>query len=112
MKIVNLSCIVIATAILLAFNACEPKEKAKAPVVITDSVYSVGTNTATCKGHIEINSQNGIKAYGVCWGTNPNPTISDNNQSVTFGDFIFKITGLTPLVYHKNNYTFFENIDR
>jgi hypothetical protein len=66
--------------------------------VTTDPVTSVGVNTATSGGSVTAMGTTNVTTRGVCWGTNPNPTILDfkttNGSGV--GAFISNITGLAP----------------
>jgi len=66
--------------------------------VSTDPVTSIGVNTATSGGNVTAMGTTNVTTKGVCWSTNPNPTILDfkttNGSGV--GAFTSNITGLAP----------------
>lgn len=66
--------------------------------VTTNDVTEVTATTAVCGG--EVTSENGLAVTqrGVCWGTEPNPTLSDSytEDGDGIGKFTSTITGLTP----------------
>ena len=65
--------------------------------VTTSAVSSITTSSAMSGGNISADGGATITARGVCWGTNPNPTIS-NTKTVDgsgIGSFASNITGLT-----------------
>ena len=66
------------------------------PVLVLDTVYSTfPTGTATVRF---TTSGSGIFERGVCWGTSPSPTISQNKSTAGAGGFGFtqSFGGLTP----------------
>lgn len=64
--------------------------------VTTNSVSNITSTQASCGGNITNNGGGNITARGVCWGTSPNPTISNNKTSdgTGTGSFTSSITGL------------------
>ncbi len=66
--------------------------------VTTNEVTEITQTTAICGG--EVKSENGwaVTERGVCWGTEPNPTPSDNCtvDGEGVGKFTSEITGLEP----------------
>ena len=65
------------------------------PIVTTNTVTQITSNTAVCGGAIEGFS---ASARGVCWSTSPNPTIALSTKTVNgsgIGFFNSTITGLT-----------------
>jgi hypothetical protein len=73
---------------------------ASLPVLTTDPVNSITQNTARSGGNILSDSGSAITAYGVCWGTNPNPTTADflTSDGCCFtGNFNNLLTNLIPL---------------
>ncbi len=66
--------------------------------VTTGEVTDITRTTAVCGG--EVKSENGwaVTERGVCWGTEPNPTPSDNCtvDGEGIGKFTSEITGLEP----------------
>jgi hypothetical protein len=70
---------------------------AMAPQIITTTVTEVTVTTARSGGDIKSDGGAPITARGICWGTNPNPTITDNISSDETGsaNFVSLIMGLT-----------------
>ena len=68
------------------------------PTVTTGTVNDVMVTTATCSGEVTSDGGIGVTAYGVCWSTEPNPTINDNhtNNGSGIGTFTSMLTGLEP----------------
>ncbi len=66
--------------------------------VTTNEVTEITQTTAICGG--EVKSENGwtVTERGVCWGTSPNPTLSDKHMvdGEGVGMFTSEITGLEP----------------
>ena len=67
------------------------------PVIITSEVTNITQITASSGGNITSDGGSAVLFRGVCWSTNPGPTISDNHT--TNGDgtgvFVSNLTGLT-----------------
>jgi hypothetical protein len=67
--------------------------------VTTNSVTSIGPETAICGGNATVSNENNlpITAKGVCWATTQNPTIFDNHSidGTGTGAFVSYISGLT-----------------
>ena len=66
--------------------------------VTTSSVSDIAATTATCGGTVLLDGGETVTAYGVCWSTSLNPTVSgyhttDGNGTNTFTSLL---TGLTP----------------
>ena len=70
---------------------------AELPEVHTDSVTNVKSSRATCGGNVTYSGGAYITARGVCYGTSPNPTLSDSHTDDGYGvgTFTSSITGLT-----------------
>lgn len=51
------------------------------PVLTTEKPIMTTSESATCGGNIENDGGSTITAKGVCWSTNPNPTIEDKTTS-------------------------------
>ena len=64
--------------------------------VFTSEVSDITEDTAKCGGNITDDGGAAITARGVCWSTNPNPTVNDNTTSdgSGTGSFTSTITGL------------------
>lgn len=71
--------------------------KAVFPVLTTTKATDLTDISATSGGNISFNGGTPVIKRGVCWGTNPLPTIVDNTSSNGIGDGAFSssITGLT-----------------
>ena len=69
------------------------------PVLTTDSVTAITTNSATSGGNITFNGGDVITARGVCWSTAPNPDLNDahSTDGSGMGSFVSNISTLTPL---------------
>ena len=69
------------------------------PLVITGSVSEIGVNLAICSGSVLNDGGSNLSDYGVCWSTEPEPSIADsktsNNEDST-GAFSNTISDLTP----------------
>ena len=67
------------------------------PTVTTNTVGNITETTATCGGEVTADGGVSVTARGVCWGTNPNPTVTDNHTSdgTGTGTFSSSISGLT-----------------
>lgn len=65
------------------------------PSVSTFPVTEITNNTAVSGGLIINNGGSPIIARGICWSTNPNPTVDDAKTSTEYDEFISQMTGLT-----------------
>jgi hypothetical protein len=68
------------------------------PSVTTNSVTNITTTTATSGGIVIDDGGSTVTFRGVCWGTSPNPTISNSHtiDGSGLGNFVSNITGLIP----------------
>ena len=68
------------------------------PTVTTNPVTNITQTSATCGGNVTSDGGANVTARGVCWSTNPNPTIGNAHTSdgTGTGTFISSITGLSP----------------
>jgi uncharacterized protein (TIGR02145 family) len=69
------------------------------PEVTTTEVTNITTNSAQSGGEV-VNANNGtVGVRGVCWNTDPNPTLTDNLGYTTdesgIGEFISNLSGLS-----------------
>ena len=66
------------------------------PTVTTNSVTDIKATTATCGGNITSDGNGTVTARGICWSTNPNPTINDNktNNGSGIGSFTSNLSNL------------------
>jgi uncharacterized protein (TIGR02145 family) len=78
---------------LLITKALEP------PIIDTTTVTAISYNSANSGGNVANDGGAAVTARGVCWSTNPNPTVSLSTKTVDgtgTGSFTSSITGLTP----------------
>jgi len=70
---------------------------ASAPQLTTTAISSITGVTAISGGNITYDGGSTITARGVCWNTNPAPTLTNSYTSngTSIGSFISNITGLT-----------------
>jgi len=76
------------------------------PTVTTQAVSNIAGTTATSGGNVTGTGGAAVTS-GVCWSTNPNPTIADSKTTDAFalGAFISNLTGLTTsTTYHIRAY--------
>lgn len=77
------------------------------PTVLTDYVENILQTTATCGGEVVSDGWAFVTSRGVCWSTEPNPTVADShtNDQNGLGHFTSSITGLSPnTVYYVRAY--------
>ena len=74
-------------------NACK-KDNATSPSITTINVTEVSYSSAFSGGNITSENGASVTVRGVCWSTDQNPTISDNNTSdgSGIGSFISALT--------------------
>ena len=67
------------------------------PYVTTSSVSPIDDTSVGCGGDVTADNGSPIIARGVCWSTNPNPTIADNHtvDGTGTGSFTSVLTGLS-----------------
>ena len=67
------------------------------PVLTTAAISAITQTTAECGGNITSDGGATVTARGVCWSTNPTPTVADNKTTdgTGTGSFTSSITGLT-----------------
>jgi uncharacterized protein (TIGR02145 family) len=77
----------------MAFTTLPPT----VPVLTTTDVSEIAPTTAQCGGTITSDEGAYITARGVCWSTNPTPTVADSKtiDGADVGSFISYITDLT-----------------
>lgn len=89
---------VLAFALLL-ISSCKKVEvdNSKLPYVMSNSVTNITTTSALCGGWVVMVGIDTITVKGICWSTNPNPTIADSiiSKGSGQGKFVVNLTGLT-----------------
>lgn len=92
---------------LLSFVGCEKdNEGITEPTIPSAEVFSLGSNAVTIKSDL-IESKSPIVSVGLCWGTNPNPTIANANVLGSLSDSAMycRVEGLTPnTIYYAKLY--------
>ena len=66
------------------------------PMIATNGVTGIAHSTAVCGGYVYTNGGSSVIARGVCWSTQPNPTINNTHTSdgTGLGLFTSSLTGL------------------
>jgi hypothetical protein len=66
------------------------------PVLTTTAISDITISSVNSGGNITFNGGTAVTKYGVCWNTNPNPTIMNNKTMDGSGtaSFVSKITDL------------------
>lgn len=93
----------VALAAVAVFS-CQDEPKVDPNVVITtDEVTSITPTSAVCGGEITYDGGKTITAFGVCWATKDNPTVSDSKteDGDGTGKFTSNITKLEPGTTYK-----------
>ncbi|MBE0661952.1 MAG: fibrobacter succinogenes major paralogous domain-containing protein [Bacteroidales bacterium] len=88
--------IVLLPAFLLFFSAC--RKDSSVPEISTLTVQNLSYYSANCGGMVTNDGGSEVTLRGVCWSTQPSPTINDDT-TVNTGDqhhFISELPGLTP----------------
>lgn len=98
LKSISLSFVLVI--IPLIFTSCETEEisVSKLPSVISEATSNNNEVTFTSikiSGRITLEGGSEITSRGVCWSTNPNPTINDNPIIETSNTFSSTVTNLT-----------------
>jgi len=81
----------------LTLSDCTKTDPPTEPVLSTSSVINIAATTATAGGFVTSDGGAEVTSYGVCWGTNVNPSILDSKTSdgAGTGQFVSSLTGLT-----------------
>ena len=82
---------------VMTFTLCQSVSPIHVPTVTTDNVTDITSSSATCGGNVTYDGGAEVTARGICWSTEPNPTIDDSLTTVGngFGCFTSNITDLT-----------------
>ncbi len=85
---------------LIVITSCDSDDEPEVLVPSVTSETTIGSveaNYTTIKINGNVSSDGGseITARGVCWSTNPNPTIADNKTTETSNTFISTVSNLT-----------------
>ncbi len=94
--------------LILFLSACEnglidqiesARSAAVLPLLTTDAITGITSTTATGNGNITNDGGIPVSARGLCWGADPNPSLSGNvtiNSGVEKGAYSDLMTGLSP----------------
>ena len=86
----------VGTAYGNQINFTTSNVSASLSTLTTTGASGVSTNSASSGGNISSDGGSTVTQRGVCWSTNPNPTIANNvtNNGAGTGSFTSSITGL------------------
>lgn len=97
----------VAVLVLFLTTECKKEESGKLAIVSTSPVIYFTTATARIGGNILSSGGAEISAYGVCWSTTVNPSITDSKSVKAVGvtQFASSLSGLTAgTTYHVRAY--------
>jgi uncharacterized protein (TIGR02145 family) len=88
----------VTLALLFTVFGCKKEDKGELATITTTAVTEVRATTASSGGLITANGGTTITARGVCWSTNPSPTVADGHSTEGngMGGYSSQITGLSP----------------
>lgn len=91
--------LLLMLSIILMLTMCKKKEEITTqglPVVTTHEVMEIGISSAICGGEVTDDGGAEVTARGMCWSTNPDPTITDSftTDGSGLGSFTSNITEL------------------
>jgi uncharacterized protein (TIGR02145 family) len=90
----------VAICFLVLFAGCDKDETdpVKIPVLTTTAVTEISINSAKSGGKITLDGGSTITTAGICWSTEPVPTInnSKSTDALNSGEFVSSLTGLNP----------------
>jgi uncharacterized protein (TIGR02145 family) len=93
--------IILGISTLFMSTNCKKDEQVKrtTSAIVTNEVQEVSRTTATINGDVTYDGGATVTERGVCWSTNPTPTIADSKtiDGSGEGSFTSKITGLIPV---------------
>jgi uncharacterized protein (TIGR02145 family) len=105
-KIINLLIIGLGF-FMVFFEGCKKDDHTSTNVVTTSEISYLSETEATGGGNIYNGGRTSVSSRGICWGTDPMPTIENNRTFNGTGDgsFTSSITGLHPnTTYHVRAY--------
>lgn len=93
--------------VILAGGCKKGQDTEEAPVITTAVPADITTTSATCGGNLTSSGSSDIVKRGVCWSSDHNPSINDNNtvEGSGTGSFTSTLTGLSPnTIYYVRAY--------
>jgi len=90
--------VILAGLLIPLFISCVKEVPKVVPAISIVTVSQITATTITSIEAITTDGGDAVINEGVCWSTNPNPTITDNkiNNVASSSDFTTSITGLNP----------------
>ena len=104
---IKLLTMLMLTSILVFASCSEKEEDPVMPTVTTADVTPYQNGTADAGGDVKDDGRADVTVRGLCWDSDPNPTISKNKSTngAGTGAFTHKITNLAPwFTYHCRAY--------
>ena len=99
-RIVTSLVILISVTAILTFISCSKNDPVTGaiPTVTTDHISAITQTSAIGGGDVTFGGGHSVSARGVCWSTNPIPTIasSKTTDGTGSGSFTSNLTGLSP----------------
>ena len=99
-RIVTSLAILISVTAILTFISCSKNDPVTGaiPTVTTDHISAITQTSAIGGGDVTFGGGHSVSARGVCWSTNPIPTIasSKTTDGTGSGSFTSNLTGLSP----------------
>jgi len=92
-KCIRIFPIIMMVAVILLIIGCV-KEEQKTPILSTSAITNITQQSAVSGGNVTSAGASEIIERGICWSTNPSPTINDKQNidiGKTTGSFIGKI---------------------
>jgi Tol biopolymer transport system component len=99
--------IMVITLFPLTLSDCKKTDPAVKPVISTSGVFNIAATSATTGGFVSSDGGAEVTSYGICWGTNANPSTTDSKTSdgKGTGQYVSSLTGLTAgTTYHVRAY--------
>lgn len=88
--------VILAGILMSTFYGCKEKLR-EAPVVTQTNLTSFTSTWALFRGEVQSSEGTSLTAHGICWSTEPDPTIDDPHTNVNgnkIGSFTSKAEGL------------------
>jgi uncharacterized protein (TIGR02145 family) len=98
-SIVLSSALIIGAILFIGCGGDDPaSSSAKVPTVTTLAVSEITPISAQCGGTVSADGGADVTARGVCWSTDPNPTVAGNKTTngTGTGGFTSSLSGLSP----------------
>ena len=80
---------------LLLAISCDNDPSTTTATITTSAPSNITYTTVDSGGDVTFDGGTAVTARGMCWSTNPNPTVADNTTTETTDTFTTTITGLS-----------------